>query len=163
VNLEDLYGRYGENLYRYLLFRLGSPEDAEDVLQETFCRFARYAVRWKLVRNPQAFAFRVARNEVNRFLGRKLGRSARDIVPLDLGGSFSAALAAPTEPSTFLLLELANRLPEEQKEVMFMKIFDGLTFREIGSACGISENTAASRYRYALDKLRAALEEKETR
>jgi len=160
LNLEDLYGRYGENLYRYLLFRLGSPEDAEDVLQETFCRFARYAVRWRLVRKPQAFVFRVARNEVNRFLRRKLGRSGGDPVPLDRAFSFSAALAAPPEPSGLLLLELADRLPEEQREVIFMKIFDGLTFKEIGSACGIPANTAASRYRYALEKLRAGLEER---
>ena len=159
MNLEDLYGRYGENLYRYLIFRLGSPQDAEDVLQETFCRFARYAVRWKLVRNPQAFVFRVARNEVNRFLRRKLSRPAGDARPLDPTSSFSAALAAPTEPSALLLVELADRLPEEQKEAIFMKVFDGLTFKEIGSACGVSANTAASRYRYALEKLRAALEE----
>ena len=159
MNLEELYGRYGENLYRYLVFRLGSPEDAEDVLQETFCRFARYAVRWKLVRNPQAFVFRVARNEVNRFLRRKLSRPAADKLP-DRTSSFSASLATPAEPSAILLVELADQLPDEQKEVIFMKVFDGLTFKEIGSACGISANTAASRYRYALDKLRAALEEK---
>ena len=159
MNLEDLYGRYGENLYRYLVFRLGSPEDAEDVLQETFYRFARYGVRWKLVRNPQAFVFRVARNEVNRFLQRKLSRPAGDAGPLERASSFSAALATPAEPSAILLVELADQLPDEQKEVIFMKVFDGLTFKEIGSACEISANTAASRYRYALDKLRAALEE----
>ncbi|MDH4270488.1 MAG: sigma-70 family RNA polymerase sigma factor [Candidatus Aminicenantes bacterium] len=159
MNLEELYGRYGENLYRYLLFRLGSPEDAEDVLQETFCRFARYAVRWRLVRNPQAFVFGVARNEVNRFLRRKLSLPAGNPPLFDRACSFSAALAAPAEPSALILVELADRLPEEQKEVIFMKVFDGLTFKEIGSACGISANTAASRYRYALDKLRAALEE----
>ncbi len=70
-----------------------------------------------------------------------------------------ASLRSPAEPSALLLVELADRLPEEQKEVIFMKVFDGLTFKEIGSACGISANTAASRYRYAVDKLRAALEE----
>lgn len=158
MNLEELYGRYGENLYRYLVFRLGSPEDAEDVLQETFCRFAHYTVRWKLVRSPRAFVFRVARNEVNRFLRRKLSRPESAGGLLDRNFSFSAALATPPEPSAALLVELADRLPEEQKEVIFMKVFDGLTFKEIGSACGISVNTAASRYRYALDKLRAALE-----
>ncbi|GEM_PF-2170656 len=74
LRLEELYERHGDNLYRYLLFRLGSAEDAEDVLQEAFCRFARYALRWRLVRNSKAFVFRTARNEANRFLRRKLGR-----------------------------------------------------------------------------------------
>ena len=61
LKLEEHYDRYGESLYRYLVFRLGSAEDAEDVLQETFCRFARYGVRWKLVRDPRSFVFRAAR------------------------------------------------------------------------------------------------------
>ena len=74
MNLEELYGSHGERIYRYLLFKLGSAEDAEDVLQESFCRFARYDLRWKLVRDPQAFVFRAARNEANRFLKRKVGR-----------------------------------------------------------------------------------------
>jgi RNA polymerase sigma-70 factor (ECF subfamily) len=149
LNLEELYGRYGENLYRYLVFRLGSMEDAEDVLQDSFCRFARYAVRWKLVRDPRSFVFRVARNEVNRFLRRKIGR--REGEAMIAGGvrpeGFAAAFAAPEEPSLALLLRRADKLPVEQKEILFLKVFDGLTFKEIGSVCGISANTAASRYR----------------
>ena len=159
MNLEELYGRYGENLFRYLVFKLGSAEDAEDVLQEIFCRFARFTMRWALIRNPQAFVFRVARNEVNRFLRRKLSRPEGDAEPLDRTSSFSASLAIPADATALLIAELADRLPEEQKEVIFMKVFDGLTFKEIGTACGVSANTAASRYRYALARLRTALEE----
>lgn len=161
MNLEELYGRHGEKLYRYLLFRLGSTEDAEDVLQETFCRFARYGVRWKLVRDPRSFVFRVARNEANRFISRKLGRreGERMILSGAMGG-FAAALVIPEEQSLALLLRHAEELPAEQKEIVFLKVFDGLTFKEIGSACGISANTAASRYRYGMTKLREAMEGK---
>ena len=158
VSLEGLYERHGEKLFRYLVFRLGSAEDAEDVLQEAFCRFARYDLRWKLVRNPQAFVFRVARNEANRFLKRKSGR--REIEKMIQRGSapgFAAAFAAPDEPDLSLLLSRAEELPAEQKEIVFLKVVDGLTFREIGSACGISTNTAASRYRYGLARLRGAV------
>jgi RNA polymerase sigma-70 factor (ECF subfamily) len=161
LTLEELYGCHGENLFRYLIFRLGSAEDAEDVLQETFCRFAHYALRWRLVRNPQAFVFRVARNEANRFLKRKLGRREGEkmILAREAGG-FAAAFTAPEEPSLALLLRQAGELPVEQKEIVFLKVFDGLTFKEIGSVCGVSANTAASRYRYGLAKLREAVEGK---
>ena len=47
--------------------------------------------------------------------------------------------------------------PPEQKEILFLKIIDGLTFKEIGLACGISTNTAASRYRYGIGRLREAV------
>ncbi|MBE3112893.1 MAG: sigma-70 family RNA polymerase sigma factor [Acidobacteria bacterium] len=161
MNLEELYGRHGENLFRYLIFRLGSAEDAEDVLQETFCRFARYALRWRLVRNPQAFVFRVARNEANRFLRRKLGRrEGEKMILAGAAGGFAAAFTAPEEPSLTLLMRQADVLPPEQKEIVFLKVFDGLTFKEIGSVCGISVNTAASRWRYGIEKLREAVKGK---
>ena len=158
MNVAELYERHGERLYRYLLFKLGSAEDAEDVLQECFCRFARYDLRWRLVRDRQAFVFSAARNEARRFLKRKLGRreGERVITAGGLGG-FAAAFASPEEPSLAFLLDRAGELPTEQKEVVYLKVFDGLTFKEIGSVCGISANTAASRYRYGIEKLREAL------
>jgi len=156
--LEELFDGYGDALYRYLVFRLGQAEDAEDVLQETFCRMARYGLRWRLVRNPRAFIFRVARNEANRSLRRKLGR--RDGEAMIMSGAdngFAAAFVAPDEPALALLLRRAEELPREQKEVVFLKVFDGLTFKEIASICGISPNTVASRYRYGIGKLREAV------
>ena len=126
MSLEGLYERHGEKLFRYLVFRLGSTEDAEDVLQEAFCRFARYDLRWKLVRNPQAFVFSVARNEANRFLKRKSGR--REIEKMIQQGSapgFAAAFVPPDEPNLSLFLSRAEELPAEQKEIVFLKVVDG--------------------------------------
>jgi len=158
LKLEELYDRYGESLYRYLVFRLGSAEDAEDVLQEAFCRFARYTVRWKLVRDPRSFVLRVARNEANRFLRRKLGRREGEKMILSgMAGGFVETFVAPEEPLLALLLRRSEELPAEQKEIVFLKVFDGLTFKEIGSVCGVSANTAASRYRYGIEKLRDAV------
>jgi RNA polymerase sigma-70 factor (ECF subfamily) len=51
-----------------------------------------------------------------------------------------------------------ENLPVEQREIITLKVDGGLTFAEIASVLGISANTAASRYRYALEKLRTALE-----
>ena len=50
-----------------------------------------------------------------------------------------------------------ERLPHEQREVLVMKIWNELTFAEIGEALEISQNTAASRYRYGLENLKKAL------
>ena len=71
-------------------------------------------------------------------------------------GGFSAAFIAPEDQSLAALLRSADNLPAEQKEVVFLKVFDGMTFKEIGSVCGVSSNTAASRYRYGIEKLREA-------
>jgi RNA polymerase sigma-70 factor (ECF subfamily) len=156
--LEELYDRHGEGLYRYLLFKLGSAEDAEDALQEAFCRFARYDLRWKAVRNVRAFVFRVARNEANRSLRRKLGRREGErVIASGAAERMGVAFVAPDGPALGLLLRRAGELPAEQREAVYLKVFDGLTFKEIGAVCGVSANTAASRYRYGIEKLRNAL------
>jgi len=49
-------------------------------------------------------------------------------------------------------------LPHDQREVLVMKIWNELTFGEIGAALGISQNTAASRYRYALAALKKSVQ-----
>ncbi len=158
MNIEELYERHGESLYRYLLFLLGSAEDAEDVLQETFGRFARYDLRWRLIRDHRAFVFRVARNEANRFLRRKVGRrEAEAMIMTGAPNGFATVFVVPDAPSLALLLGRVDDLPVEQQEAVYLKVFDGLTFKEIGSVCGVSANTAASRYRYGIEKLREAL------
>ncbi len=160
MTIEELYDRFGEVLYRYLLAKLGSAADAEDVLQEAFCRFARYGVRWKLVRNHKMFVFRVARNEANRFLRRSIRRFKGESANPERNSTVAAAFEPPKSGSVAMILKWLDQLPIEQKEVLQMKIFDGLTFKEISSICGISANTAASRYRYGITRLRGMLEEK---
>jgi RNA polymerase sigma-70 factor (ECF subfamily) len=69
--------------------------------------------------------------------------------------------ASDDRPAERLAIEQALReLPPEQREVIHLKVFEGLTFQEIADATGESINTAASRYRYATGKLRAILTEK---
>ncbi|MDD8021477.1 MAG: sigma-70 family RNA polymerase sigma factor [Acidobacteriota bacterium] len=163
MKLEELYDRYGEKLYHYLTIKLASAEDAEDTLQEVFLRLARYSIRWKFVRNEEPYVFRVARNEANRFLKRK---HQDEINPQN-----APALAQVINDSIItdcpdrsdresLSLALA-RLPEEQREVIVLKFFEGLTLKEIAAACGLSLNTVASRYRYGLSKLKSLLEAKD--
>jgi RNA polymerase sigma-70 factor, ECF subfamily len=149
----ELYDLYGDALYRYLTARLGSAEDAEDVLQETFCRFARYSARWKLVRDPRAFAFRCARNEAHRFLKKKA--KERQKTEMLRPEWISAVMRGPGRAAEVRLGEALAALPVKQREVVLLKDLEGLSFKAIGSACGTTAGTAASRYRYGIEKLRA--------
>jgi RNA polymerase sigma-70 factor (ECF subfamily) len=158
LNLQQLYDLFGDKLYHYLTIKLGSADDAEDVLQDIFCRLARYSVRLKFVHNLQAYMFRLTRNEANRFLKKKI-RSRREwektaSFPQVIRNSFSNTDAQAAQ----LLSESLARLPESQREIIVLKMFEELTFKEIASVCGLSMNTAASRYRYGMEKLRSMLE-----
>jgi RNA polymerase sigma-70 factor (ECF subfamily) len=155
--LEELYDRFGGRLYHFLLLKLGSAGDAEDVLQEVFVRLAGAGFRLKFVRRLEAFAFKVARNEALRFLGRRKARDVRRLEGSLLPG-FAEAVEGPDPAEVRSLSEALAGLPEAQQEVIVLRYFEGLNFRDIARVCGISENTAASRCRYGLDKLRAILE-----
>ncbi len=160
MNLEELYDRYGEKLYHYLVLKLGSCQDAEDALQEVFYRFGRYSVRWKMVRNPKAFVFKAARNEANRFIKKRIVQQKTMNSILEHKKAIVSIIQGPDEESEGLLAESLAQLPDNQREAVTLKVFEGMTFKEIAQICKISENTAASRYRYALSKMRLFLEEK---
>ncbi len=63
MKIEEIIDSVGDKLYNYLTIKLGSPLDAEDVLQEVFCRLVRYKVRFRFIRSPSAYIFRIAGNE----------------------------------------------------------------------------------------------------
>jgi RNA polymerase sigma-70 factor (ECF subfamily) len=160
MKLDELYDLYGEKMYHYLALRLGSSEDAEDVLQEAFCRLARYSVRWAIIRSPKAFVFKILRNEANRHLARRIRQREDGQKHPEQQNLPVFAIDDTAENSAAVISQALSRLPDDQKEIIILKIFQDFTFNEVASICGLSINTAASRYRYGIEKLRSSLEGK---
>lgn len=160
MKLEELYDRYGEKLFHYLTIKLGSRSDAEDVLQDIFLRFSKYSISWRVIRNVEAFVFRIARNEANRFLRHRLSQNPASRSSPDFAKVISAEISGPDEQTKNVLSNALARLPDEQREIIVLKIFEDLTFKEIASICDLSINTVSSRYRYGIAKLHSFLEGK---
>jgi len=158
LDISQLYDRFGEAMYRYLAVKLGSPDDAEDVLQEVFYRLVKYSFRLRFVRDPRAFAFRIARNEASRFLQRKVSVEKAAAPAAVAADSLGRSYAGPGALSDKAVAEALARIPEEQREVIILRVFEGLSFKEIASVSGQSINTVASRYRYGLEKMRTLME-----
>ena len=150
-----LYDSYGASLYRYALMLLADRSAAEDAVQQVFASLLKgsaRAVEPAAIQKDAHYLRRAVRNECFSALRRK---SVRDVH----GGALLEELAGPDErPEERLALERALRsLPPEQREVVHLHLYEGLTFQEIADAAGESINTVASRYRYALAKLRQTL------
>src|SRR5262245_27206618 len=130
--------------------------DAEDVVQEAFVRFWRSRER---IGEPAAYLFACVKRcalDWQRGRRRQLRREERVARP-EAESLFTHSVEQDERRAA---IETALReLPEEQAEVLVMKIWGGLTFPQIAEALDMSPNTAASRYRYALAKLREALAE----
>jgi RNA polymerase sigma-70 factor (ECF subfamily) len=150
--LADLYEQYGPRLYRYALLILADAAGAEDVVHDAFCRLAEALQRQAdVVTLP--YLTTIVRNECYSRLRRRRRSPVVAAEPL-----LEPAAADAHEDERLLLEHALRTLPPEQREVVYLKVYEGLTFQEIGERCGISLNTAASRYRYALEALRRLLE-----
>jgi RNA polymerase sigma-70 factor (ECF subfamily) len=156
-------------LYDRLAFRLlgaartmtGSAADAEDVVQDLFVALARGRARLAAVADLEAYVFTMLRNAIRR-RGRRAAIDRRAVLAIaqdrrDTGAHATAAAELPDDE----LAAAVAALPEAQREVVALKIDAGLTFAEIAAVTGTSLNTAASRYRYALEKLSTALADPE--
>ena len=135
----------------------GSAAEAEDAVQDLFVELARGRARLAAVADLEAYVFTMLRNAVRR-RGRRAALDRRAVLAIAAGREASGAFAEPAAelPDDALAAAVAA-LPDAQREVVALKIDAGLTFAEIAAVTGTSLNTAASRYRYALEKLRTAL------
>ena len=145
-----LYDAHGAALYRYAVMLLADPAAAEDAVQQVFTAILRQPPR---LEEELHYLRRAVRNECYSALRRRQRHG-------DAGGAGAIlepiAQAAPHDER--IAVERALRdLPPEQREVIALHVFEGLTFQEIADAAGLSINTVAARYRYALGKLRRVL------
>ena len=149
-----LYDTHGAGLYRYAVMLLADATAAEDVVQQVFASLLRQGDRIALD-NETHYLRRAIRNECYSTLRRT------PFAPLDDVGEPllepAAGEAAPIEER--IALERAIRsLPIDQREVVHLHVFEGMTFQEIATSLSESINTVSSRYRYALKKLREHFE-----
>jgi RNA polymerase sigma-70 factor (ECF subfamily) len=150
-----LYDLYGPGLFRVARRLLASPQDAEDVVQEVFVGLVRARRTLGEVESLRAYLFASLRRAAARLASRRKTTAAG---PVDWNAIPEAEPRALEVGQAAQLERALRSLPAEQRELVALKVDGGLTFAEIAACLGISANTAASRYRYALEKLRASLE-----
>jgi RNA polymerase sigma-70 factor (ECF subfamily) len=173
-----LYDAHGAGLYRYAVMLLADTAAAEDAVHQVFITLLAPGVTAKVAVTVDDEAAYLRRAVRNACYSRHRERRARGEVAGEPGGGdlrgesgsgtsqpLLEACAAPAgvPPEERLALERALRaLAPEQREVVHLHVFEGLTFQEVATASGESINTIASRYRYALAHMRRLLSGRET-
>ena len=146
-----LYKAHGPALAAYACCRGVDFASGEDAVQQVFLKLLQASA--PAPGNPVAYLYRAVKNSALNTL-RNRGRDAE--LPDDELW-FAHPMANPAE---VLSLQVALRaLPEDQRETVFLRVWSGMTLQEIAEATDSPLNTVASRYRYALEKLRAQLGE----
>jgi RNA polymerase sigma-70 factor (ECF subfamily) len=157
-NIERLYDNHAPALFAFLLNLLRNEADTYDVMQELFIKLARRPALLEGVRDERGFVLQLAHNAAIDLIRRCQARErnysqlAREPMPL-------FAQSADPDEQIFRekLAEALGELPPDQRAVLHLKLWEKLTFEAIAEILKIPLNTAASRYRYGLDKLRDRL------
>lgn len=152
--LSAVYDHHAAALYRLLVAMLGNSEDAEDVLQEVFVKLATKSL--SRIANLRPYLFRMARNEAINMLRRRQREQRLVESCIDENIPLTANVPSAVNHDWQKLLA---RLPLEQREIVALKIWEEMTFAEIAAVVKTSPNTAASRYRYGIERLRKLYEE----
>ncbi len=130
---------------------LATTEEAQDALQEGFVKFWQTRAR---ARDLTAYLFTCVRSAALDLRRSRVARQTREraVVPV-------ALFAGPVElDDRRQVLEAAlAALPQEQREVLVLKVWSELTFAQIAEALHVPANTAASRYRYAIERMQTLL------
>ena len=154
---------FQENASRLLAYarqRATSAEEAEDVVQDALVKLWHYQEGRGHVPPDLPLAYSVLRY-LGLDRGRRKGRTdKRDqkIVQFQNGDDLWLDTPAEDQEEADILRREVDQLPEKLREVLTLKVWGGLTFAEIGDLLGLSNNTAASRYRYALEQLQKKLQ-----
>lgn len=157
-DLERLYDAHAQALFAYIITLTRDPEDTREVLQEVFTKLASHPGAVAAARDERAFLIRLAHNAAVDMMRRRRARGKyHDQFGLEQASPFASS-PDPDEAAFRQELSAAlAKLPADQRAVIHLKLWEGLTFEQIAETLDIPANTAASRYRYGLDKLRDLL------
>lgn len=160
--------RHQKNVYNYILFIVKNKELTEDIFQETFIKAIITIKQGRYTENGKfrAWISRIAHNLIiDHFRQEKNENTiSNDEVQVDLLNNTS--LCEKTIEDTLIDLQITDDikkliecLPENQREVLEMRYYQNLSFKEISEATGVSINTALGRMRYAILNIRKIAEE----
>jgi RNA polymerase sigma-70 factor, ECF subfamily len=156
--LERLYDDHAQALFAFLLNFTRDEHDTRDVLQDIFAKLARRPDLLDAARDERAFLIRMAHNSaVDLMRRRETQEKTREQFGAELLSPFAPAYDPGDQAFRAALNRALAELPPDQRAVVHLKLWEDLTFEQIAGAMDISLNTAASRYRYGLDKLRERL------
>lgn len=140
------------NLLRYACYRLGDKSDAEDALQDLFLKlYSRFSNDELQIQNLKSYIF----SSFSNLCTSRLSQSSHlNTIPLDIRFDKADSTTNEYEDEYERIVILLKRIPEEQAEVIRLRIYGNNSFAEIAEMLSLPLPTVKSRFLYGLDKLR---------
>jgi RNA polymerase sigma-70 factor (ECF subfamily) len=164
----DLYERHERPVYRYFLRQGATPAQADDLLQDTWLAVVRNAGHFEPRAKFTTLLYTIARNKlVDHWRGRddavSLDDAANDpdgdaTMDIDAGDAHRPDVQAVSRAQARAFIDAVEQLPPAQKEAFLLQAEGGLSLEEIAAVTSAGHETVKSRLRYAMAKLRVAME-----
>lgn len=155
TDLERIHDEHIVSMYHHGLALLRNEAAVRDVLQDVFLKLAEGRGGLIDPKAERAYLLRMVRHAaIDRMRRDQVRRTHAENAKVEI---FARSPDPDREAFRVQLEKSLEQLPAEQREVVFLKLWEERTFEEISEICGIPLNTAASRYRYGIDKLRTLL------
>lgn len=151
----ELYSQFSAEMYRYALYSLGSPEAAQDAVQETALEAFKSIVKLKNESAAKAWFFGILYNICKQFQREKY---RADFTSLEFCEELSSADTSEEVLIGLDLIRLINTLSEQEREIVLLSAVCGYSGKEIAAVTGIPHGTVRSKLSRALTKLREETE-----
>jgi RNA polymerase sigma-70 factor (ECF subfamily) len=160
----ELIERYHRRLRVFLRQMLRDAHAADDTLQDVWLDAFRGVGRLRDTRAFAGWLYRIARDRAYRVLRKRGGLRTVSLNDADNSADIPAAEEAGAEPDEPMLVnDSLERLPHEQREVLFLRFVEGMTYVQIAAAVGCGVGTVRSRLYYGKRALKRELEGKRDR
>ncbi len=158
---ETLYRRHNDSLYRYLMRLCRHRDTADDLFQEVWGKIIKARERYRPTAKFRTFLYRVAHNcFIDHIRRNKRHQNTADVEPdTQQNPAEGPDVAAERSLARRRLESALGDLPDEQRDVFLLHEEGGLSLDEISHVTGVNRETIKSRLRYAVKKLRAAIDE----
>ena len=154
--MDEIYQQYAQTVYRYLLSLTRDADLAEELTQETFFQAIRSIDRYNGSCKISTWLCAIAKRVLYNWRRK---HPAQEEMPEDTGQSASAETEVMQQQGRMALIARMHELPEPGREVVYLRVFGGLSFAEIGEVHGKSENWARVTYYRMKEKLRKDVSE----
>ncbi|MBO5718278.1 MAG: sigma-70 family RNA polymerase sigma factor [Bacteroidales bacterium] len=166
-----LLERHKDRVYNYILLIVRNREMAEDIFQETFMRAIMTIKQGRYMENGKfsSWICRIAHNQIIDIYRRERNEKTVSNEEYEEQDLFNDAKLCEENIEDKMVREqvlqdvnnLMLHLPDEQREVVYMRYYQDLSFKEIADITGVSINTALGRMRYAVMNMRRMAQEKD--
>ncbi|WP_288708346.1 sigma-70 family RNA polymerase sigma factor [uncultured Alistipes sp.] len=169
-SINVLLNRHRKRILDYIYMMVKNRDVADDIFQETLIKVVRFVQEGRYTENGKflSWVLRIAHNQVIDYFRQKKqrnnvseGNAGYDILNNQKFSDHTVEEKLITNQIETDVRKLIDFLPPEQKEVVLMRYYMGLSFKEIAEQTDVSINTALGRMRYALINLRKLIDEKQ--